>query len=115
MAAFTINIPDTDVAAVTQAICETYGYVPQIPDPAWTATIDNPKFDATKPEGPDNQKTILNPTPQAQVANPVPPEEFARQQAMRWVNEVYTGWHVRKATDQAQKDAQAVAGSLKMT
>ena len=125
MVDFKISIPDDKVTEVTTAICQTYGYQAEVPDPAWQAEVPNPNHDASKPDdavtnpvdipNPTPQGHIPNPTPRGNVANPVAPEEFARQQAMKWINDVYTGWHVNKATADAAKAAQAAASGLTMT
>ena len=60
MAQFCVNIADADVPRVISAMCDTYGY---------HAMVDNPDFNPSEPEGPDNPRQITNPETHNEFAN----------------------------------------------
>ena len=60
MTQFCVNIADADVSRVVAAMCDTYGY---------HVMVDNPDFNPSEPEGPDNPRQIPNPEPPNECAN----------------------------------------------
>ena len=60
MTQFCVNIADADVSRVVAAMCDTYGY---------HVMVDNPDFNPSEPEGPDNPSQITNPETQNEFAN----------------------------------------------
>jgi len=60
MAQFAINIPDSHVGRVVEAMCSVYGY---------SDSIDNPNFDGSIPESEANPRAISNPESRGQFAN----------------------------------------------
>lgn len=47
MATFSIELPDDQVQRVTDALCEAYGYQPQVADEETGALVDNPQSQGT--------------------------------------------------------------------
>ena len=60
MTQFCVNIADADVSRVVAAMCDTYGY---------HVMVDNPDFDPSEEEGPDNPRQIPNPETPNELAN----------------------------------------------
>ena len=70
MTQFCVNIADADVSRVVAAMCDTYGY---------HVMVDNPDFDPSEEEGPDNPR---------QIPNPETPNEFANRKPRDFLMEV---------------------------
>ena len=70
MAQFCIDIADEDVERVITALCDTYGR---------PAMVENPDFDPSEEEGPDNPR---------QIPNPETPNEFANRKTRDFLMEV---------------------------
>ena len=70
MTQFCVNIADADVSRVVAAMCDTYGY---------HVMVDNPDFDPSEEEGPDNPR---------QIPNPETPNEFANRKTRDFLMEV---------------------------
>ena len=70
MTQFCVNIADADVSRVVAAMCDTYGY---------HVMVDNPDFDPSEEEGPDNPR---------QIPNPETPNEFANRKTRDFLIEV---------------------------
>ena len=70
MTQFCVNIADADVSRVVAAMCDTYGY---------HVMVDNPDFDPSEEEGPDNPR---------QIPNPETPNEFANRKTRDCLMEV---------------------------
>ena len=60
MAQFAIDIPDSHVGRVVEAMCSVCGY---------SDSIDNPNFDGSIPESEANPRAIPNPEARGQFAN----------------------------------------------
>lgn len=70
MAQFCIDIADEDVERVITALCETYGR---------PAMVDNPDYDPSEEDGPDNPR---------EIPNPETPNEFANRKTRDFLMEV---------------------------
>ena len=70
MTQFCVNIADADVSREVAAMCDTYGY---------HVMVDNPDFDPSEEEGPDNPR---------QIPNPETPNEFANRKTRDFLMEV---------------------------
>ena len=69
MAQFCIDIADEDVERVITALCDTYGR---------PAMVDNPDYDPSEEDGPDNPR---------QIPNPETPNEFANRIVRKFISE----------------------------
>ena len=78
MAQFCIDIADEDVERVITALCETYGR---------PAMVDNPDYDPSEEDGPDNPR---------QIPNPETPNEFANRMVRAFISEVTVAYAVKK-------------------
>ena len=78
MTQFCVNIADADVSRVVAAMCDTYGY---------HVMVDNPDFDPSEEEGPDNPR---------QIPNPETPNEFANRMVRAFISEVTVAYAVKK-------------------
>ena len=78
MAQFCIDIADEDVERVITALCETYGR---------PAMVDNPDYDPSEEDGPDNP---------SQLPNPESPYEFANRMVRAFISEVTVAYAVKK-------------------
>ena len=78
MAQFCIDIADEDVERVITALCDTYGR---------PAMVENPDFDPSEEEGPDNPR---------EIPNPETPNEFANRIVRKFISEVTVGEAIRR-------------------
>jgi len=78
MAQFCIDIADEDVERVITALCETYGR---------PAMVDNPDYDPSEEDGPDNPR---------QIPNPETPNEFANRMVRAFISEVTVAYALKK-------------------
>ena len=78
MAQFCIDIADEDVERVITALCDTYGR---------PAMVDNPDYDPSEEDGPDNPR---------QIPNPETPNEFANRAVRRFISEVTVSYAIKK-------------------
>ena len=78
MAQFCIDIADEDVERVITALCETYGR---------PAMVDNPDYDPSEGDGPDNPR---------QIPNPETPNEFANRIVRKFISEVTVAEAIRR-------------------
>ena len=78
MAQFCIDIADEDVERVITALCETYGR---------PAMVENPDYDPSEEEGPDNPR---------EIPNPETPNEFANRIVRKFISEVTVAEAIRR-------------------
>ena len=78
MAQFCIDIADEDVERVITALCDTYGR---------PAMVDNPDYDPSEEDGPDNPR---------QIPNPETPNEFANRIVRKFISEVTVAEAIRR-------------------
>ena len=78
MSQFCIDIADEDVERVITALCETYGR---------PAMVDNPDYDPSEEEGPDNPRLI---------PNPETPNEFSNRIVRKFISEVTVAHTIKK-------------------
>jgi len=84
MAAFTLEIPDSQRETVVTAICALHG---------WTPEIDNPAFNEREPEGPENPRRVPHP----QTAS-----EFAQSRVVAYLAECVQAHAARRARELAE-------------
>ena len=77
MAQFCIDIADEDVERVITALCDTYGR---------PAMVENPDFDPSEEEGPDNPR---------EIPNPETPNEFANRMVRAFISEVTVAYAIK--------------------
>tara|TARA_B100000029_G_scaffold87408_1_gene77482 strand:+ start:379 stop:666 length:288 start_codon:yes stop_codon:yes gene_type:complete len=78
MAQFCIDIADEDVERVINALCSTYGR---------SEMVENPDFDPSEEEGPDNPR---------EIPNPETPNEFANRMVRKFIKEVTVAHAIKK-------------------
>ena len=78
MALLCIDIADEDVERVITALCDTYGR---------PAMVDNPDYDPSEEDGPDNPR---------QIPNPETPNEFANRIVRKFISEVTVAEAIRR-------------------
>jgi len=83
MAAFTIEIGDSDVERVLTAVCSNYG---------WQEEVDNPDFNADLP---------IDDTNKLKVANPETGPQFANRMVRKFLSDHVVSHERRKAKEQA--------------
>ena len=83
MAAFTIEIGDSDVERVLTAVCSNYG---------WQEEVDNPDFNADLPVDDTNKR---------KVANPETGPRFANRMVRKFLSDHVVSHERRKAKEQA--------------
>ena len=83
MAAFTIEIGDSDVERVLTAVCSNYG---------WQEEVDNPDFNADLPVDDANK---------LKVANPETGPKFANRMVRKFLSDHVVSHERRKAKEQA--------------
>ena len=77
MALLCIDIADEDVERVITALCDTYGR---------PAMVDNPDYDPSEEDGPDNPR---------EIPNPETPNEFANRMVRAFISEVTGAYAVK--------------------
>lgn len=96
MATFSLEIPDEQLGRVFAAFCANLG---------WPASVPNPEYDASQPEGEANPR---------ELPNPETPDQFARRMVIDYIRQQVVMHEGPPAADAALEALRAEVAGLEI-